>query len=241
MGPKKAPVKKGGKPMRPTKRPHIPVESSSDDEGDLELGAIRELIARLQALEKQRSAPAGDETGRGPSGVPSRYQRTSRAAKKAKLMQGFAECLEVLEAAAGPSTPESRGSKPLQVENVQGDSSEDPGSDENGAGLQSAGPQAAKGRARVLILGYSFIFWALKWAQGAEPGTQMGLGRWATVDWHGRRGMWRAKLLPMLHEFLKENPAPDILLLPFEGLLCLTVLGMTGGNSKGAISPSMEM
>ncbi|XP_053114247.1 uncharacterized protein LOC128328362 isoform X3 [Hemicordylus capensis] len=223
MGPKKAPVKKapvkkggkapakkGGKPTRPPKRPNAPAESSSDDEGDLELGAIRAFIARLQALERQRTTLEGDEAGGGPSGVPPHAKKSNRAEKKAKLMQGFADRLAALEAAAGTAHEEPAGITTQPADSGPGD-----GRDDNGP--QSAGPRAAGQRARVLILGHSFIFWARKWAQSAHPGTQLGLGRWATVEWLGRRGMRRAQFLPMLHEFLEGNPVPDVLLLHFGG------------------------
>ncbi|XP_053108617.1 uncharacterized protein LOC128326201 isoform X3 [Hemicordylus capensis] len=240
MGPKKAPVKKapvkkggkapakkGGKPTRPPKRPNAPAESSSDDEGDLELGAIRAFIARLQALERQRTTLEGDEAGGGPSGVPPHAKKSNRAEKKAKLMQGFADRLAALEAAAGTAHEEPAGITTQPADSGPGD-----GRDDNDAALpeagtwsrqgaragpQSAGPRAAGQRARVLILGHSFIFWARKWAQSADPGTQLGLGRWATVEWLGRRGMRRAQFLPMLHEFLEGNPVPDVLLLHFGG------------------------
>ncbi|XP_053109227.1 uncharacterized protein LOC128326441 isoform X2 [Hemicordylus capensis] len=222
MGPKKAPVKKapvkkggkapakkGGKPTRPPKRPNAPAESS-DDEGDLELGAIRAFIARLQALERQRTTLEGDEAGGGPSGVPPHAKKSNRAEKKAKLMQGFADRLAALEAAAGTAHEEPAGITTQPADSGPGD-----GRDDNGP--QSAGPRAAGQRARVLILGHSFIFWARKWAQSADPGTQLGLGRWATVEWLGWRGMRRAQFLPMLHEFLEGNPVPDVLLLHFGG------------------------
>ncbi|XP_053140610.1 uncharacterized protein LOC128340029 isoform X1 [Hemicordylus capensis] len=141
MGPKKAlakkggkaPVKKGGKPVRTAKRPNVPVESS-DNEGDLELGAIQVLIARLQALEKQRATLEVDEPGGGPSRVPPQPIRASRAAKKAKLMQGFADRLAALEEAAGPATDGAWGSKPLQAGPEPGNGGEDPGDDGSGTG-----------------------------------------------------------------------------------------------------------
>ncbi|XP_053121361.1 uncharacterized protein LOC128331678 [Hemicordylus capensis] len=223
MGPKKAPVKKGGKapakkggkPTRPAKRPYVPLESS-DDEGDLELGAIRALIAWLQALEKQRATPGGNDSGGGPSGVPPQAKKVTRADKKAKLMQGFAERLAALEAATGPSPSEPAGSRPHRAEPGPGNG-EDRGDSRDDDGPQTTGPRAARQRARVLILGHSFIFWAHKWAQGADPGTQLGLWRWATVQWLGWRGMRRAQFLLMHREYLEGNPAPDVLLLHFGG------------------------
>ncbi|XP_053149441.1 uncharacterized protein LOC128344030 [Hemicordylus capensis] len=93
------------------KRPPALPDSSSEDEQDKELGAIRALIARLEALEEERAAPRGDDGGVGPSGVPVQIQRVSRAAMRAKLMQGFADRLAALEANALPS-PSPRGHHP---------------------------------------------------------------------------------------------------------------------------------
>ncbi|XP_053098834.1 uncharacterized protein LOC128322115 [Hemicordylus capensis] len=131
-------------------------------------------------------------------------------------MQGFANCLAALKAVAGPSTAEPAGNRPHQAEPVPGNG-EDRGDGRDDDGPQLMGPRAARQRARVLILGHSFIFWAHKWAQDADPGTQLGLGRWAMVEWLGQWGMRRAQFLPMLREFLEGNPAPDVLLLHFGG------------------------
>ncbi|XP_053104448.1 uncharacterized protein LOC128324210 isoform X2 [Hemicordylus capensis] len=138
MGPKKAPVKKapvkkggrapakkGGKPTRPPKRPNAPAESSSDDEGDLELGAIRAFIARLQALERQRTTLEGDEAGGGPSGVPPHAKKSNRVEKKAKLMQGFADRLAALEAAAGTAHEEPAGITTQPADSGPGDGRDD--------------------------------------------------------------------------------------------------------------------
>ncbi|XP_053155172.1 uncharacterized protein LOC128346197 [Hemicordylus capensis] len=150
----------------------------------------------------------------------------TRGAKRTKLMQGFTDRLEVLEAAmvapASSKTPE-RPSAGIAAsgETPEGSS----GSSAAAAGsavVDASGEQAGQGgtkppgrRAKILVLGHSFIFWALKWAQGTDPGTQLGLGHWATIEWRERRGMRRAQLLPMLREYLEQNPAPDILLFHF--------------------------
>ncbi|XP_053114245.1 uncharacterized protein LOC128328362 isoform X1 [Hemicordylus capensis] len=162
MGPKKAPVKKapvkkggkapakkGGKPTRPPKRPNAPAESSSDDEGDLELGAIRAFIARLQALERQRTTLEGDEAGGGPSGVPPHAKKSNRAEKKAKLMQGFADRLAALEAAAGTAHEEPAGITTQPADSGPGD-----GRDDNDAALPEAGTwshQGARAGARMVV------------------------------------------------------------------------------------------
>ncbi|XP_053115317.1 uncharacterized protein LOC128328992 isoform X5 [Hemicordylus capensis] len=138
MGPKKAPVKKatvkkggkapakkGGKRTRPPKRPNAPAKSSSDNEGDLELGAIRAFIARLQALERQRTTLEGDEAGGGPSGVPPHAKKSNRAEKKAKLMQGFADRLAALEAAAGTAHEEPAGITTQPADSGPGDGRDD--------------------------------------------------------------------------------------------------------------------
>ncbi|XP_053106620.1 uncharacterized protein LOC128325152 isoform X2 [Hemicordylus capensis] len=95
MGPKKAKAKTGGKRVRPPPRPAPISDSSSDEDGDM--GTVRVLIARLEALERQKLAPASEEKG-GPSGSHVASKRVTRGLKRAKLMQSLASRIEALEA-----------------------------------------------------------------------------------------------------------------------------------------------
>ncbi|XP_053155941.1 uncharacterized protein LOC128346546 [Hemicordylus capensis] len=123
-------------------------------------------------------------------------------------------------APVGAKTPEEpSGGSTTAAGSAAGDASEE----QEGQG----GEKSPVKKAKVLVLGHSFIFWALKWAQGTDPGTQLGLGRWATIEWLGRRGMRRVQLLPMLREYLEQNPALDILLFHFGGNDLVSQLGIS--------------
>ncbi|XP_054836942.1 uncharacterized protein LOC129330780 isoform X2 [Eublepharis macularius] len=54
------------------------------------------------------------------------------------------------------------------------------------------------GRCRILICGHSMIFWAAHQAKRTHLGSQLGLSRWAQIEWQGRRGLRWPGLLPLL-------------------------------------------
>ncbi|XP_053133933.1 uncharacterized protein LOC128337189 [Hemicordylus capensis] len=107
MAPKKAPSGKGKRPAVASKVCTAQPDSSSEDERDMELSAIRALIARLEAiaggqeaLQGYGGAPSGAATPRErETPTPANPHRMTRAAKRTKLMQGFTDRLAALEAA----------------------------------------------------------------------------------------------------------------------------------------------
>lgn len=60
------------------------------------------------------------------------------------------------------------------------------------------------------------VFWAAHQAKRSAIGTQLGLSRWATVEWQGRRGLRWPGLLPLLFEG-RKGPPPHILVLHLGG------------------------
>ncbi|XP_053098555.1 uncharacterized protein LOC128321972 [Hemicordylus capensis] len=174
------------------------------------MGTVRALIARLEALERQKLAPASEEKG-GPSGSHVASKRVTRGLKRAKLMQSLASRIEALEAGNPQLVPEAV--------DLTSDNSGSPivsgsgGGDARPADAQGLGPARRAERARVLILGHSIVFWAHKAARGVQPGTQLGLGQWASISWISRRGMVIAQFLPLFQEFMAAYQPPDILVL----------------------------
>ncbi|XP_053161280.1 uncharacterized protein LOC128349267 [Hemicordylus capensis] len=175
------------------------------------MGTMRALIARLEALEREKQGGAAAAEKGGPSGIPGSSRSVTRGAKHAKLIQSLSSRLDALE------SHEPRPSAPAVDLTSDGDgtqaTSEPCGRDMRPSDQLGPGPARRAARARVLILGHSIVFWAHKTARVAQPGTQLGLGQWADISWIGRRGMVIAQFLPMLQEFLAANPPPDILVL----------------------------
>ncbi|XP_053113143.1 uncharacterized protein LOC128327873 [Hemicordylus capensis] len=206
MGPKKAKAKSGGKRVRPPPRP-APVSDSSDE--DCDMGTVRALIARLEALEKKKQGGAAAAEKGGPSGIPASSRSITRGAKRTKLIQSLSSRLDALE------SREPCPTAPAVDLTSDGDGAQATSETCSRDTRPSAplGPERRAARARVLILGHSIVFWAHKAARVVQPGTQLGLGQWADISWIGRRGMVIAQFLPMLQEFLAVNPPPDILVL----------------------------
>ncbi|XP_061440306.1 uncharacterized protein LOC133364152 isoform X2 [Rhineura floridana] len=66
--------------------------------------------------------------------------------------------------------------------------------------LVRAGCWMGMEQTQILICGHSMIFWAARRAVKSSMGLQLGLSRWATVQWLGRRGMRWEGLLPALFQ-----------------------------------------
>ncbi|XP_054837616.1 uncharacterized protein LOC129331223 [Eublepharis macularius] len=81
---------------------------------------------------------------------------------------------------------------------------------------EAEGAVAWRDRIRILICGHSMVFWAAHQAKRTRIGSQLGLSRWATVEWRGRRGLRWAGLLPLLFEG-RNPPPPHILVVHLGG------------------------
>ncbi|XP_053142178.1 uncharacterized protein LOC128340709 [Hemicordylus capensis] len=66
---------------------------------------------------------------------------------------------------------------------------------------------------RVLMCDHLLVFWAFKRASTSHWGSQLGMGRTASVYWLGMRGMLWNQLLPAIREHLARFPRPDVLVL----------------------------
>ncbi|XP_054851801.1 uncharacterized protein LOC129340931 [Eublepharis macularius] len=81
---------------------------------------------------------------------------------------------------------------------------------------EAEGAVGRQERVRILICGHSMIFWAAHQARRSWIGSQLGLSRWATIEWQGRRGLRWAGLLPLLFEG-RSAPPPHILVVHLGG------------------------
>ena len=82
------------------------------------------------------------------------------------------------------------------------------------AGLVSfvAGAEVLKKRLRILIVGHSFIFWAVRHAAKSPWGSNLRLGASAQLEWFGERYMqWDAFLHAVPHG--PHSCLPNVLVL----------------------------
>ncbi|XP_053105220.1 uncharacterized protein LOC128324555 [Hemicordylus capensis] len=237
--PRKAKEKKGGRPVRPPKRPAPP--PSSSEEEDEEMALIRGLITRMEALEKAKAAPS--DPGAGPSGgggvPPPKVPRRTRGSARSQLLTSISSRLEALERGlnpsglappGGPEAPSApEGPAPAPPVPVL-PSPVDPAPDVPASSLPV--PAASVGHPPadpamplvpgvggsvapvwILLCGHSLVFWAFKRASTSRWGSQLGFGRRAAVYWLGMRGMLWNQLLPALRGHLDSFSPPDILVL----------------------------
>ncbi|XP_061446460.1 uncharacterized protein LOC133366922 [Rhineura floridana] len=66
---------------------------------------------------------------------------------------------------------------------------------------------------RIVLCGYSILFWAHRRASSSVPGTQLQLSATATVQWEARRGMLWDALLPIVCLIMSFSDRPHILLI----------------------------
>ncbi|XP_060108061.1 keratin, type II cytoskeletal 7-like [Heteronotia binoei] len=71
-------------------------------------------------------------------------------------------------------------------------------------------------RQKILIAGHSMVFWAAHQARRSPIGSQLGLSKWAVVEWQGRRGLRWSGLLPLLFRG-RTGPPPHILVIHLGG------------------------
>ncbi|XP_061490951.1 uncharacterized protein LOC133388738 isoform X2 [Rhineura floridana] len=65
--------------------------------------------------------------------------------------------------------------------------------------------------------GHSMVFWAARRAAKLSMGSQLGLSRWAAVQWLGRRGMHWEGLLPALFRQGLVQTIPQVLVIHLGG------------------------
>ncbi|XP_053138945.1 RNA-binding protein 12-like isoform X1 [Hemicordylus capensis] len=236
--PRKAKEKKGGRPIRPPKRPAAPPPSSSEDE-DEEMGVIRALIGRMEALERARNVPS--DPGAGTSGgggiPPPKVPRRTRGAARSQLLKSLSSRLEALEKAgapAGPDTPSEPSGPSMPSPDPLGQPAPARPPDPVPALPGPVSPQpvapaeqplrdpslplapgagGAPAPVQVLVCGHSLVFWAFRWASTSQWGTQLGFGRRASIYWLGMRGMLWGQLLPTVRNHLDSFPAPQVVIL----------------------------
>ncbi|XP_053146440.1 uncharacterized protein LOC128342727 [Hemicordylus capensis] len=227
--PGKAKGKKGGKPVKPPKRPAPP--PSSDEEDDQEMVLIRGLVQRMEALEKARAIPPPDKDA-GPSGVPKPAPKRTRVAVRTQLLKSISDRLAALEHGAvpgGPAAPAPTATLPgvpdpvvpVPVPDVLEPAAPIDPAPAAPAGPSPEGPPAplvpgsggAAAPVRILICGHSLVFWAFKRASTSQWGTQLGLAGRAIVCWKGMRGMLWSQLLPAVWDYVGRSPRPDVLVI----------------------------
>ncbi|XP_053154681.1 uncharacterized protein LOC128345964 [Hemicordylus capensis] len=239
--PRKAKEKRGVRPIRQPRRPALPPSSSEED--DEEMGVIRSLINRMEALEKARGAPS--DKGAGPSGgggvPPPKVPCRTRGSAWSQLLTSLSIRLEALEKGTDPAGPPPPGrpvapsapvgpppGQPVPVLPLPSPSDPVPELplpsqpqpaapvDQPPADPTMPVPPDAGGAAapvRVLMCGHSLVFWAFKRASTSLWGSQLGFGRRASVYWLGLRGMLWNQLLPAIRQHLVSFPIPNILVL----------------------------
>ncbi|XP_053139710.1 basic proline-rich protein-like isoform X2 [Hemicordylus capensis] len=183
--PRKAKEKKGGRPIRPPKRPAAPPPSSSEDE-DEEMGVIRALTWRMEALERARNVPS--DPGAGPSGgggiPPPKVPRRTRGAARSQSLSSRLEALEKAGGPAGPDTPSEPSGPSMPSPDLLGQPAparppdpvpalpgpvspqpvapaEQPLRDPSLPLAPGAGGAAAP--VQVLVCGHSLVFWAFRY------------------------------------------------------------------------------
>ncbi|XP_053160914.1 uncharacterized protein LOC128349058 [Hemicordylus capensis] len=233
---RKAKGKKGGRSIRQPKRPAAPPPSEDEDD---EVGVIRALIGRMEALERARNVPS--DPGGGPSGgggiPPPKVPRRTRGATRNQLLKSISSRLEALEKAGDPAGPDAP-SEPAAPSLPSPDPPERPAPAQPPdpvpalPGLVLPQPVApveqppwdpslpvapgAGGAAapiRVLVCGHSLVFWAFRRASTSQWGTQLGFSRRASIYWLGMRGMQWGQLLPTVRSHLDSFPAPQVVIL----------------------------
>ncbi|XP_054846595.1 uncharacterized protein LOC129337113 [Eublepharis macularius] len=221
MGPKKGTgVPKGKQPAprtasRPPKRPAVALSSDEEDEGSTH----QSIMARIAALEQARAPQAGipGKSGKGP------VRTATRSVSFADIMSRLS-ALEGTSGDGGAAPSASAGSQTAEEGMVEAAATEIQASwpEEAGQLALVVQPPEAEGavgrqeRVRILICGHSMAFWAAHQARRSWIGSQLGLSRWATIEWQGRRGLRWAGLLPLLFEG-RSAPPPHILVVHLGG------------------------
>ncbi|XP_054838220.1 uncharacterized protein LOC129336467 [Eublepharis macularius] len=214
------PPKKGvgvSKGKQPAKRPAagrgLPASSSDEDEGE---AARQEILAKLAALERSKGAGYGQPAA-------SRAQRASKRVSSATFQRDVLNRLSALEGsveAAGAAEGRSGGSEPGGAVELEAQATTESAEEPPVAVVvdqpEGDGAVVRRGRCRILICGHSMIFWAAHQAKRTPWGSQLGLSRWAQVEWQGRRGLRWPGLLPLLFEG-RCSPPPDFLVIHLGG------------------------
>ncbi|XP_067320884.1 uncharacterized protein [Anolis sagrei] len=205
------PKGKGPAKRTPTKRPPPPSNGSSeDDEATIE--TLNALLARVNALEKERGAAA-----------PSPSQRPVRLASRALLLKSLSSRITALEAArntGGGAEQTQAADQAVSQPTTPAEAPAAAGSQPTSCQPQSISPSQDAGRLthrkRVLICGHSYVHWAERQARRGHYGQHLGLGSTAFVDWRGRRGLRWDGLIPLLFDSSVMR-CPDILVIHLGG------------------------
>ncbi|XP_067318924.1 uncharacterized protein [Anolis sagrei] len=202
---------KGPAKRTPIKRPP-PLALSSSDEEDQTADQINALIARVNALEKEKGG-----------GSVASVQRPTRTASRALLLKSLSSRISVLESGRQKATPTLEGRSATQetVEAEPQRSSEaavdhQPQTMAQASTTSSSDVTRVLHRRRVLVCGHSFIHWAERQARRGTFGQHLGLSTMAMVDWKGRRGLRWDGLIPLLFNSGSCYP-PDVLIIHLGG------------------------
>ncbi|XP_062833270.1 uncharacterized protein LOC134297995 [Anolis carolinensis] len=206
MPPKKnvgGPKGKGPANKIPAKRPPPPSGPATEDEDSAQL--LRVLVARIEALEREKAAAAAAEAQKAGGGsntglIKSLFSRIS--------------ALEGERSAAVPVTDASLvTSTPVAAEAVPSTSA---AAAEMRSAVSALEPTLLASRRRVLICGHSYVHWAERQARRGPYGQHLGLASLAFVEWRGRRGLRWEGLLPLLFGSGVRFP-PDLIVMHLGG------------------------
>ncbi|XP_054851803.1 uncharacterized protein LOC129340933 [Eublepharis macularius] len=215
------PPKKGvgnSKGKQPAKRPKVsgpPPDSSSDEEDS---GSLRqEILAKLALLERAKGVSSGQV-------VPGRAGRASKKVSRATFQRDVLTRLSVLESYTGGEMSGAgvlqedldRAGPSARAEDDTAEVSEVPPVAVAVDQVEPEGAVVRRGRCRILICGHSMVFWAAHQAKRTHLGSQLGLSRWAQIEWQGRRGLRWPGLLPLLFEG-RSAPPPHFLVIHLGG------------------------
>ncbi|XP_061439934.1 uncharacterized protein LOC133364013 [Rhineura floridana] len=242
MPPRKAQQKKGVLVVKQTTKCPQPQQNlSSDEEEDLQ--TIRALVARVEALEKERKQPLDAEAGTSSAPAGKKSARLASRMPTNRLFADLVSRIGVLEAAAhceepATQTPSARlPTVPASVSSVTPSFQPAVGTMQDQLPVlhdaaaftpRASGLAAQPGVAchaadtgltnipipvRIVLCGHSILFWAHRRASSSVPGTQLQLSASATVQWDARRGMLWDVLLPAMCQIMSSANRPHIVLI----------------------------
>ncbi|XP_061485339.1 uncharacterized protein LOC133385778 [Rhineura floridana] len=237
MPPKKVQQKKGVRVLKQaTKHPSSMQHQSSDEEEDL--GTIHALVARVEALERERRQTQDVDAGPSSGPVGKKSARLASKMTKSHLLDDLVSRVGVLEDAMpmeGSSVhtppvgllavpPTNLTLPELERRDVQMPVHSTPATFTPGSPGFTMPPVIASPATytgllsipipvRIALCGHSILFWAHRRASSSAPGTQLQLSATATVHWVARRGMLWDAFLPSVCRIMSSMDRPHILLI----------------------------
>ncbi|XP_061482204.1 uncharacterized protein LOC133384300 [Rhineura floridana] len=242
MPPRKAQRKKGVRVVKQTTKCPLPQENLSSDKEE-DFGTIRALVARVEALEKERRQPLDAEAGTSTTPAGKKSARLASKKPKNRILADLVSRIGVLEAAVPSEEPAIRthtaclpaDQAPISavtpsVLSAAGHMRSQQPVPHDAAALTPmvsgfaapsviASPSAYTGLTnipipvRIVLCGHSIVFWAHRRASSSVYGTQLQLSATATIQWETRRGMLWDALLPAVCRIMSLADRPHILLI----------------------------